>query len=256
MAVVSLAWARWLWVERAGLVVGGIARADGENLFDGSFADENVGVVAALEHDRHPAPLKVEWNLVDLAEPFIDLQFLLQFDMFEHRDIEQILEAGLVEAVQVGIFENAVGIVALQIEVALEDDQVLRQRTGLVGAQHVHRPEVLDGVEAFDDDLFLRHRHCALGQIDGHDHRQHFRREPDRNGDREQQRLEPIALAQAVDQEHQRGHDRNEADHHPGDPGDALVEAGQHALLGDRASHLTESGACDRLARRHRSRRR
>ncbi len=69
-------------VERAGLVVGGVARADGENLLDRAFADENVGVVTALENDRHPAPLEVEWNLVDLAEPFVDLQLLVEFDMF------------------------------------------------------------------------------------------------------------------------------------------------------------------------------
>ena len=61
-----------------------------------------------------------------------------------------------------------------------------------------------------------------------------------------------LPLLKAVDQEDQRSHDRNEADHHPGDPGDALVEAGQHPPLGDRARHLTESGAaageCDDTA--------
>ena len=55
--------------------------------------------------------------------------------MLQDRDVEQVLETGLVEAVQIGVFENAVGILAAEIEMALEDDPVLRQRAGLVRAQ-------------------------------------------------------------------------------------------------------------------------
>ena len=228
-------------IEGAGLAVDRIVLASREDFFDGSFAYENVGVVTSLENDRHPAPFKVEWNLVDLAEPFFDLQLLIEFDMFEDCDIEQVLEAGLVETVQIGIFEDAVGILALEVEVALKDNAVLCERTGLIRAQYVHCPEVLDRVEAFDNDLFLRHCHGALGQIDRHDHRQHLGREPHRHGDREQQRLEPIALGKAVDHEHKRGHHHDETNHQPGKPGDALIEAREHALLSDRACHLTKS---------------
>jgi hypothetical protein len=81
----------------------------------------------------------------------------------------------------------------------------------------------------------------APGQIDRHDHRQHLGGQPHRHGDCKQQSLEPIALAQAVDQEHERRQDRNEADHHPGDPDDALVEARQDALPADRAGNLAKS---------------
>ena len=83
--------------------------------------------------------------------------------MFEDCDIEQILEAGLVETIQIGIFEDAVRVAAPDIKVALEDNTILRECAGLVRAQHVHRPEVLDRIEAFDDDLLLRHRHGAFG---------------------------------------------------------------------------------------------
>ena len=81
--------------------------------------------------------------------------------MLEDGDVEQVLEAGLVEAVQIGVFEDAVRVVAADIEVALEDDAVLRQRAGLVRAQHVHRPEVLDRIEALDDDLLCATSPCA-----------------------------------------------------------------------------------------------
>ena len=100
----------------------------------------------------------------------------MQLDVLQDRDVEQVLETGLVEAVQIGVFQNAVRILAAEIEMALEDDPVLRQRAGLVRAQHVHRPEVLDRIEALDDDLLSRHRHRAFGQIDRHDHRQQRRR--------------------------------------------------------------------------------
>ena len=38
-------------------------------------------------------------------------------------------------------------------------------------------------------------------EVDGHDHRQHLRREPYRHGHGEEQRLHPVALGEAVDQE-------------------------------------------------------
>jgi hypothetical protein len=170
----------------------------------------------------------------------VDLQLLLEFDMFEDCDIKQVLETRLVETVQIGIFEDAVRIAAPDIKMALEDNTILRECAGLVRAQHVHGPEVLDGVEAFDDDLFLRHRHGTLSQIDRHDHRQHFWREAHRHGDREKQCLEPIALGKAVDHEHERGHHQDETEHQPGKPGDALVETRPDALLSDRACHLTK----------------
>ena len=59
-------------------------------------------------------------------------------------DVEQILEARLVETVQIGVFEDAVRVVAPDIKAALEDNAILRERAGLVRAQHVHGPEVLD----------------------------------------------------------------------------------------------------------------
>src|ERR1035437_6050054 len=228
-------------IEGAGLAVDRIGLANREDFFDGSFTDENVGVVTSLENDRHPAPFKVEWNLVDLAEPFFDLQLLVEFDMFEDCDIEQVLQPGLVETVQIGIFEDTVGILALEVEVALKDNAVLCERTGLIRAQYVHCSEVLDCVETFDNDLLLRHCHGALGQIDRHDHRQHFRGEPDRHGDREQQCLKPIALGKAIDHDHKRRHNHDKTDHKPSETGDAFVEAREHTLLGDRACYLTKS---------------
>ena len=143
-AVVSFAEAKWLCIEGAGLAVDRVVLASREHLFDGALADENMSPVIAAENDGHPPPLEVERHLVDLLEPGLDLKAGLELDMLEDGDVEQVLEAGLVEAVQIGVFEDAVRIVASDIEVALEDDAILRERAGLVRAQHVHRAEILD----------------------------------------------------------------------------------------------------------------
>ena len=145
-------------------------------------------------------------------------------------------------AVEIGVLQHPVRFLAADVEVALQDDAVLGQRPGLVGAQDIHRAEVLNGVEPLDDDLLARHRDRALGQVDGHDHRQHFRREADRDRDGEQQRFQPIVLGQAVDQEHGRHHHQDEPDHQPGEPVDALVEGGRYAPPGDLVGELAEKG--------------
>ena len=123
-----------------------------------------------------------------------------------------------------------------------ENDLVLGQGAGLVGAQDIHRPEVLDRVEALDDHPLTRHRDGALGQIDGHDHRQHLGCQPDRDGERKHQRLQPVALGHSIDDKDARHHDRHEADHQPGKAGDALVEAGLRALPYQHPGELAEIG--------------
>ena len=122
----------------------------------------------------------------------------------------------------------------------LQDDAVLGQGAGLVGAQDVHRAEVLDRVEALHDDLLARHGDRALGEVHRHDHRQHFRRKADGHRHREEQRLQPVVLRQAVDQEDGRDHDQDEADHQPGEPVDALVEGGRNVPPGDLVGELAE----------------
>jgi hypothetical protein len=64
--------------------------------------------------------------------------------MLQDGDVEQVLEARLVETIQISVFEDAVRVVTPDIEVAFENNAILRERAGLVRAQHVHGPEVLD----------------------------------------------------------------------------------------------------------------
>ena len=124
---------------------------------------------------------------------------------------------------------------AIYIDMAFEDNVVLRQGARLVGAEDVHGAKVLDGVEVFDDGLLTRHHHRALGEIGGDYHGQHLGREAHCHRDGKDERLHPVALGDAVDEKHDGHHDQHEADEQQTDPGDALVEGGgcavaRHAL--------------------------
>ena len=52
----------------------------------------------------------------------------------------------------------------------------------------------------------------------------------------------PVALGQAVDDEDQRHHHQHEAQHQPGEPGDAAVEGRLRRLLRERLGHAAEVG--------------
>ena len=78
---------------------------------------------------------------------------LVEFGMRQNGHVQQILQSRLEVAVEIGVFQHPLGFLASDIEVALQDDAVLGQRAGLVGAQDVHRAKILNRVEAFDDDL-------------------------------------------------------------------------------------------------------
>ena len=139
--------------------------------------------------------------------------------MLEDGPIQDVFEPGLKVAIEERQLQDPLVFLQRHIAVLFEDDAVHGQRAGLVGAQHVHRAEVLDRVEALDDHLLARHQHRALGQAHAHDHRKHLRREPNRDREREQKRFAPSVLAETVDQEHQRHHHRHELEHQPGESG-------------------------------------
>ena len=196
-------------------------RAGGQDFFDRAFADQLVVVRPLRNHDRHAAALEVKRNLVNFGVVFGQLQLGLHLDMLQHGAVEQVFQAGLVVAVEVGKTQHFVRFLAKHVGVARQRDLVLRQRAGLVGTQHVHRAKVLDGVEPLDDDLSARQDHRALGQRGGDDHRQHFRRQADRHRQREQKRLGPVALGKAVDEKNNRHHDKRKANQQPADLVDA-----------------------------------
>ncbi len=155
-------------------------------------------------------------------------RILANVDVLEDRDVEEVFQSGLKVTVQISILENAFQLFAANIQVSLQNDPVLRQRARLVGAEYVHRAEVLNGIEPLNDDLGAGHRGGAFRQINRHDHGQHFRRQAHGYGDRKQKCLQPIMLGQAIDEKDERPHHNDETYHQPGEPVDASIESGRH----------------------------
>jgi hypothetical protein len=155
-------------------------------------------VVLLGHHHRHAPAHEVERDLVDLAVVLRQAQLGGHLDVRQHRAVEQVLQPGLVVAVEVGELQHLVAGLAEHVGVALQHDAVLGQRAGLVGAQHVHGAEVLDRVQALDDHLLARQHHRALGQGGGDDHGQHLGRQAHRHRQREQKGLGPVALGEPL----------------------------------------------------------
>ena len=71
--------------------------------------------------------------------------------MFQHGDVKQIFESGLVVAIQVGVLQHFFVFVTVEVQVLDENDAVLRQGAGLIGAQNIDGAKILNGVKPLDD---------------------------------------------------------------------------------------------------------
>ena len=135
---------------------------------------------------------------------------------------------------------------AVRADMVLQNDVVLGQGAGFVGAQYVHRTEVLDGIEAFNHDFALGHGGCAFGQVGTDNHRQHFWGQTDRHRQGKQEGIAPIALGEAIKEEHHRHHHQHEADQQPTDAVNPAIECGLRTRadnrLGQRAKVSPRAG--------------
>ena len=151
-------------------------RAFGEHRLRRALGQQLPFAVRAFDGHGHHAARKVERDFVHHLV-FFDAEFAVQFLVMQHGAVEDVFQAGLEMADEVGVAQHRFALVFEHVAVQFEDDVVNGQRAGLVGAEHVHGAEVLDGIELLDDDLLFRHGQRALGQADGNNHRQHFRRQ-------------------------------------------------------------------------------
>ena len=125
---------------------------------------------------------------------------------------------------------------------ALQDNLVLGEGAGLVGAQHVHGAQVLDGVDVLNDHVLARHVGGAAGQAGGHYNGQHLRGDAHRDGDGEQQRIQPVALGNAVHHKDDGAHDQHERHQYARHRRHADVEAGARGLDLQGAGDLAQIG--------------
>ncbi len=216
-------------------------RALVEDLFRSALGEQDCFAFGILHQYGHHAPGEVERDLVQLLV-LLDHGLPVEVGAIQDRPVEQVLEAGLEVADQVAVQKHFLGFLSGHVAMPLEDDAILGERAGFVGAQHVHAPEVLNGVEPLDDHFLAAHGERALGEADRDDHGQHLRREAHGHGHREEKGALPIVLGEPVDEEHQRHHHRHEPDHEPGEAAEALIEAGGRRLFRDGAGHAAEIG--------------
>ena len=145
--------------------------------------------------------------------------------------------------ISIASIEHAITLVALHVAVPLQDHCVHGERARLVRAQHVHRSEVLNRVQALHDHVFPRHRHGPLGEAYRNDHREHLGRESDGDRQGKEEGFVPVVLGQSVDEKDDGHHHRHEPDHEPGESVDADVERRLRRGLGEFAGQRPEQGA-------------
>src|SRR5258708_5793260 len=136
--------------KRTYLAVDFVSAADRKHFLDRPLTDQDVFAVIPIEHDRQATADEVERYLVELVVLVLAMQVLAKFRMPQHRNVEEVLQTRLIMAVQISVLQHAIAVFAANVEVPLEDDPVLGQRSGLVGAQYVHGAEILDRMQPFD----------------------------------------------------------------------------------------------------------
>ena len=130
-------------------------------------------------------------------------------------------------AVQPGQGKHPLAVVVGDIDMPGQCDARLGQRAGLVRAQHVHRAQIVDRWQALYDHALMRQPDRATREGDGHDHRQEFRRQPDRERQREDQGVDPGPVERHALRHHQQ-------DEHQGDTQDQHAEPAQPNFEGGR----------------------
>ena len=185
---------------------------DTEHFFHGALAHQQVIATAVLDDDRQAPTHEIKGQFIDLAVVERCAELCVLPGELHHGLVHQVANAALVMAVEPGQGQYRFITFAAGVDMVLKDDVILGQGAGLVRAQHVHRAQVLDGIEALDHHFALGHGSSALGQVGADNHWQHFRGQADRHRQGKQEGVTPVALGKAVEEEHDRHHDQHKAD--------------------------------------------
>ena len=115
-----------------------------------------------------------------------------------------------------------------RVQDVAQNDGAFGQRARLVGAKDIHAAEVLDRVQAADDDATLAHGPGTGGKGHADDRRQQLRRQADRERHGEQQGLDH----RAVEKQIHRQHEQDDDDHHADEQIAELAHAAREVGLG------------------------
>ena len=103
------------------------------------------------------------------------------------------------KAVDVGVGKYGLAVVSFSVKMVDENYLVLGQRAGLISAQDIHAPEVLDRFGVFDYGALLRHRNCTFREVERKDHREEFRCHPHGKGDRKEKGVKKAMPEKRID---------------------------------------------------------
>ena len=76
--------------------------AGGDDFFHRPLADQLMVMLAFRHHHRHAASLEIKGDFINLFVIFGQLQVGEHLDMLQHGAVQQVFQAGLVVAVEVG----------------------------------------------------------------------------------------------------------------------------------------------------------
>ena len=121
-------------------------------------------------------------------------------------------------------------------------DPTFGEGPGLVGAEHVHRTEALDGGQSLDDHLRRAETTRAVREVDGHDGRQELRCEPDRERDGEEKRVERRFVQHDVRSEDHEHQHESHLEKQPSEPPQRPLELRVRRSCGEPGGERSEHG--------------
>ena len=229
-------------------------RADREHVRERALRDDemSLGVAALGHHDREALSQEVVGNLVDLLVAGGREARLLP--RRHDRRIDRVVDAGLERGVEKRELPDRGRGAPPRICRLGEDDGSFGQRAGLVGAEDGHAPQVLDRVQAADDDALLAHGPRAGRERDAHDRGQELRREADGEGDREEQRFDEWTVQQEIHRQDGEDDDDHRPDQQvaelPESAGEVRLRLSRAQPCGDRAERRAPPRVDDEDPRR------
>ena len=130
--------------------------AAAENRFGRALGQNLVIASGRFDDDGHHPAREIERDFIHLPVIF-NRELFVDVLMLQHGAVQHIFESGLEMADEIGVEQDGIALVLEDVAMDFQDDVVAGEGAGFVRAEDIHGAEVLDGIEALDDDFLARH---------------------------------------------------------------------------------------------------
>ncbi|MPM94827.1 hypothetical protein SDC9_141975 [bioreactor metagenome] len=134
----------------------------GDDFLNRALSYELAFACFVRQNDAHAAAREVERDFVDAVVGFEYAFESVLHGPVDNGDINQVFQPGLEIAVEVSVAQYAVVVLAVEIHVLFKHNFIFGERSGFVGAEHIHFAEGLNCTERTYDDLVFGHGNRAL----------------------------------------------------------------------------------------------